>query len=401
LPTAYFGPYCLLQRTVLACALPALVDRVFASNPAPDMRFLTIVGGRGRQLSIYLNSAGVREHLEPPMHLLAMHLQDLVALCIGRVPYVQCGMYATYPSRRDDDDSDRERDDKAKRRTPDSAPTPGTSKSVKPSQGTASGSSSHGKRKASGSSSHGKRKMSTCRPAPVPDVSEPQTQLLGLTWLIALMKGIPFVASSPPSREASVVRAAHRSVMVPDIRAVDSSDVERTPHVRARTELSIFVPAVTWEEAVARGEGGRSYEPARTPGPSLGPTAVRVQPCLSDMVWSDGFGKRDTSDTPPPMDVCAATSALLARTHPQLLPYVPSVAWVEALVRGTVGYLTGLQRVRTRATAVHGLGSAPPARSTGATWLCQDEATLRASLDVERPLIGSCSRGAATPNCCT
>ena len=33
--------------------------------------------------------------------------------------------------------------------------------------------------------------------------------------------------------------------------------------------------------------------------------------------------------------------------------------------------------------------------------LCQDEATLRASLDVERSLIGSCARGAATPNCCT
>ena len=41
--------------------------------------------------------------------------------------------------------------------------------------------------------------------------------------------------------------------------------------------------------------------------------------------------------------------------------------------------------------------------SVSASWnsLCQDEATLRASLDVERSLIGSCSCGKATPNCCT
>jgi len=206
LPPAYYGPYRILQQSARLCCLPALVDREFVAEPTPNMMFLAIIGGRCRQLSIYLHSDGVREHLSQAMHLLAVHLQDLVALCIGRTPYTQCGPYATVPSRRGDDDSDyddatRDAKREAKRHASATVTATNPAKHAKTNKGQGSG----------GSASQGKRKSRLVHPPHMPDASDLGTQLLGLRWLNALLQGVPFMPPTTASRDAAATRAALRS----------------------------------------------------------------------------------------------------------------------------------------------------------------------------------------------
>jgi hypothetical protein len=108
-----------------------------------------------------------------------------------------------------------------------------------------------------------------CKPGatahPQPDLSDQQTVNMAEAWIVALIHGERYSGRTAESTERQLQRARHRSSQV---------------SIPAAPDLS-----------------------PPTDDPSLHPA-----PRMCDMHWPDGNGERDTSATPAPMNVCAATT---------------------------------------------------------------------------------------------